>query len=121
MLRPLLGALSPAGRQARLSTLIFHRVTAQPDPLFPGEVDALRFDAICGWVRRWANVLPLDEAVQRLAEGSLPARAMCFTFDDGYAESVSTDSFFLSKRRKRSLLKSTERSCFSFLASCTLL
>ena len=86
MLRPLLGALSPAGRQARLSTLIFHRVTAQPDPLFPGEVDALRFDAICGWVRRWANVLPLDEAVQRLAEGSLPARAMCITFDDGYAD-----------------------------------
>ena len=86
MLRPLLSALSPAGRQARLSTLIFHRVTAQPDPLFPGEVDALRFDSICGWVRRWANVLPLDEAVQRLADGSLPARAVCFTFDDGYAD-----------------------------------
>ena len=86
MLRPLLGALSPAGRHARLSTLIFHRVMARPDPLFPGEVDAMRFDAICGWVRKWANVLPLEEAIQRLTEGSLPARALCITFDDGYAD-----------------------------------
>lgn len=86
MLSLLLGLQSPAGARARLSVLIFHRVLPEPDPLFPGEMHAARFDAVCGWVRGWFNVLPLDEAARRLAEGTLPARAMAITFDDGYAD-----------------------------------
>ncbi len=86
MIGALASLLSPAGRRARLQILIFHRVLAQPDPLFPGETDAARFDRICGWVRRWFKVLPLDEAVQMRAEGRLPARALSITFDDGYAD-----------------------------------
>ena len=81
--------MSPAGTAARLSILIFHRVLARPDPLFPGEVDASRFDAICGWLRRWHNVLDLHDAVQRLSIGQLPARALAITFDDGYADNYS--------------------------------
>jgi peptidoglycan/xylan/chitin deacetylase (PgdA/CDA1 family) len=83
----MLGAVSPAGPRARLSTLIFHRVTPAADPMFPGEVDARRFDTICTWLRRWTNVLPLEEAVDRMNDGSLPARALCITLDDGYADS----------------------------------
>lgn len=86
MLLPFLQWLSPAGPKARLSVLIFHRVLCEPDPLFPEELDAARFDAVCGWVRSWFNVLPLDEAARRLAQGTLPARAMAITFDDGYAD-----------------------------------
>lgn len=78
--------MSPAGRTARLSILIFHRVLREPDPIFPGEVDARRFDLICRWVRSWHNVLSLDEAVRRLQQGDLPARALSITFDDGYAD-----------------------------------
>jgi peptidoglycan/xylan/chitin deacetylase (PgdA/CDA1 family) len=85
-LRLALRALSPAGAGARLNVLIFHRVHAQPDEMFPDEMHAARFDALLGWVRQWFQVLPLDEAIRRLQEGSLPAAAAALTFDDGYAD-----------------------------------
>ena len=81
-----LGLAAPAGSRARLSILIFHRVLPTPDPLFPGEPDALRFDEMLRWLKSWFNVLPLNEAVRRRAEGTLPARAAAITFDDGYAD-----------------------------------
>lgn len=86
MYRPLFRLLSPAGPKARLPILIFHRVHAKRDPLFPGEVDAEEFSAVCGWLRRWFDVLPLDEAVRRLREGRLPSAQLSITFDDGYAD-----------------------------------
>lgn len=86
MLTGLLNALSPSGPRGRLSILIFHRVLERPDPLFADELDAHRFDAICGWLKGWFNVLPLDEAVRRMKAQSLPTRALSITFDDGYAD-----------------------------------
>lgn len=83
---PLFSLLSPAGAGARLNVLIFHRVLPQPDPLFPDEVDAARFDELLGWIKGWFHVLPLDEAIRRLQDGSLPARAAALSFDDGYAD-----------------------------------
>lgn len=86
MLKSLFARLSPGGRGGRLSVLIFHRVHAAADPLFPDEADAVRFAAVCDWLRACCCVLPLDEAVRRLREGSLPAGAAAITFDDGYAD-----------------------------------
>jgi peptidoglycan/xylan/chitin deacetylase (PgdA/CDA1 family) len=86
LLKQLFRALSPPGTAARLSVLIFHRVLPTPDPLFPNEMYAARFDAMCGWLAAWFNVLPLDEAMMRLKSGSLPERVACITFDDGYAD-----------------------------------
>ncbi len=78
--------MSPEGNHGRLSVLIFHRVLAAPDPLFPDEIDAHRFEQICTWLKSWFNTIPLDEAIIRMKVGTLPARAACITFDDGYAD-----------------------------------
>ena len=73
---------------ASLSILIYHRVLARPDPLFPGEVDARLFELQLRLLRRFHAPLPLAEAVQRLRDGSLPPRAVAITFDDGYADNA---------------------------------
>jgi peptidoglycan/xylan/chitin deacetylase (PgdA/CDA1 family) len=88
VLRLPLSMLSPAGPRARLSILIFHRVLREADPLFPEEPDASRFEVQMRWVRQWFNVLPLAQAIDMLYTGTLPARAMAITFDDGYADNV---------------------------------
>lgn len=81
--------LAPAGPDGRLSILIYHRVLAAQDPLFPHEVTATSFDAQMSRLKAVFNVLPLAEAITRLKKGTLPARAACITFDDGYADNVT--------------------------------
>lgn len=71
-----------------LSILIYHRILAQRDPLFPGQVDASMFDRQLSLLKRFFLVLPLLEATRRLQDGTLPANAACITFDDGYADNA---------------------------------
>ncbi|PTR15137.1 MULTISPECIES: polysaccharide deacetylase family protein [unclassified Nitrosospira] len=86
--RSLLQLLSRGGSQGRLSILIYHRVAVQPDPLFPDECDARRFDAQLRQLATCFNVIPLSDAVRGLNRGKLPPRAACITFDDGYADNA---------------------------------
>lgn len=72
----------------RLSILIFHRVLTDPDPLFPEEMCCRQFERVMSWIASWFNVIALDEAVTHLARGTLPRRAACITFDDGYADNL---------------------------------
>jgi peptidoglycan/xylan/chitin deacetylase (PgdA/CDA1 family) len=72
----------------RLSILMYHRVYAQADTLFPGEPDAVGFERLMRFVARSFNVMTLGQAVRRLQQGDLPPRALVITFDDGYADNV---------------------------------
>ena len=91
--------LSPAGPNARLSILIYHRVLPEPDPLSTSEVDSARFDLQMKHLSRIFTVMPLTEAVERLKSGTLPARAASITFDDGYTDNVEIALPILKKHK----------------------
>ena len=89
--------LSPTGTRARLNILIYHRVLAETDPIFPSEPTSSGFDRQMAMLKNAFNVLPLHEAVMRLKAGTLPARAACITFDDGYADNLTLATPILKK------------------------
>jgi peptidoglycan/xylan/chitin deacetylase (PgdA/CDA1 family) len=81
----------------RLSVMIFHRVLPEPDALFPDEIHAKRFNQVCGWLKSWFNVIPLDQAIAHIKEGTLPPRSACITFDDGYADNYTVATPILQR------------------------
>lgn len=80
-----------------LTTLIFHRVLPAPDPLRTDEPDSVRFEQLMCFMAANFAVLPLPEAVDRLQGGTLPRRACCITFDDGYADNLTITLPILEK------------------------
>jgi peptidoglycan/xylan/chitin deacetylase (PgdA/CDA1 family) len=80
----LLRAAEPAA--PRLLILIYHRVLEATDPLSPREMTTEIFRWQMRLARRYAHPLSLPEALARLENGTLPRRAVCVTFDDGYAD-----------------------------------
>jgi peptidoglycan/xylan/chitin deacetylase (PgdA/CDA1 family) len=91
--------LSRRGRNASLLVLIFHRVLQERDPLLPNEPDARQFGALVDLIAGNFNILPLREAADRLRRGALPSRAICITFDDGYANNCTVALPILAARR----------------------
>lgn len=96
--RALLDRLSPAGPRGRLLIFAYHGVFQQADPLFPDEPDARTFALEMDIVSRYCQVMALPDAVRRLRDGTLPARAACITFDDGYENNLSVAMPILEAR-----------------------
>ncbi len=88
MASALAGMASGAGRGASLVILSYHRVLADPDPLLPNEPCADEFADQMALLAKAFVVLPLEDAVARLHQGTLPPRALCITFDDGYSNNL---------------------------------
>ncbi len=80
---------SQPGNRASLVVLTYHRVLAAPDPILNQEINVETFVWHMQLLKRYFNVLPLAKAIDRLKNGSLPERAVCVCFDDGYADNYS--------------------------------
>jgi peptidoglycan/xylan/chitin deacetylase (PgdA/CDA1 family) len=90
MLQRRLGSILASGNHGRrLLILTYHRVLDGPDLMIDGGLDIAGFEAQSGVLAANFNVLRLDEAIERLAKGSLPPRAISLTFDDGYADNYT--------------------------------
>jgi peptidoglycan/xylan/chitin deacetylase (PgdA/CDA1 family) len=85
--RSIVGALDLVSAP-RLSILIFHRVVAESDALFPEEMHASRFDRLVARLASSFRVMTLGEAHARWRRQQLPDRALAITFDDGYADNI---------------------------------
>jgi len=89
LLEPLATLASGVGKHKKVFILIYHRVLDQPDFMRPGEADKLTFTWQMQLIANHFNVLPLHDALQRLQDNTLPPRAVCITFDDGYADNYT--------------------------------
>ena len=78
----------PAGKRAKLSIVIYHRVLRETDHFLGGGSDISSFDQQLRYLTRNFNVLHLSDAIKHLRAATLPARAVCITFDDGYADNA---------------------------------
>jgi peptidoglycan/xylan/chitin deacetylase (PgdA/CDA1 family) len=86
--RTFCSALSPSGKRARLAVFCYHQVLEIRDPWRPSEPTLSEFVEDIETITGMFNVLRLPEALRRLRESSLPRRAACITFDDGYANNA---------------------------------
>ncbi len=92
-LSPVLTATLPwfthANNAQRLNILTYHRVLAQPDAFRAAEPTADVFDWQMRLLATHFTPLSLADALAHLDAGTLPKRAVCVTFDDGYADNLS--------------------------------
>jgi peptidoglycan/xylan/chitin deacetylase (PgdA/CDA1 family) len=93
------GMLTRGLARRGLSILMYHRVLPESDPINTWDVTAEEFDVQMCALAEHFTPLALGEAVARLHTDSLPPGAICVTFDDGYADNVTTALPILQQHR----------------------
>jgi peptidoglycan/xylan/chitin deacetylase (PgdA/CDA1 family) len=68
----------------RLCIINYHQILDVPDPMLKDEPTLATFRWQMQLMADCFNVLPLSEALEALGSNTLPPRAVCITFDDGY-------------------------------------
>lgn len=89
VLKHLATLASSAGKRKKLFIFIYHRVLDETDIMNPDEIDKAKFTWQMELLKKYFNVLPLNEALEKLFSNNLPPRAVCITFDDGYADNYT--------------------------------
>ena len=97
MLHALLKYAGQALAKNKLSILIYHQVLTAADPMRPSEPTAEVFDWQMRLLHDYFTPLSLDEALQHLKHNTLPANAVCVTFDDGYLNNLMVAQPILAK------------------------
>ena len=77
-------AISLLSKEKRVCVIAYHRILEHPDPLLASEPDIAAFTWQMESLAANFNVMPLHDALIAMRDGSLPPRAVCITFDDGY-------------------------------------
>lgn len=77
------------GGKKKLLILIYHRVLEKYDFMRPNVVDKQGFIWHLDLLSKYFNVLSLDEALKHIESDTLPSRAICITFDDGYRDNYT--------------------------------
>lgn len=90
-------------KPGRLRILCYHGICEDrlaKEPWMPAYfVAASAFEQQLDYLRDYAVVLPLADAVRMLREGGLPERAVSITFDDGYANNLHLAQPLLARYR----------------------
>lgn len=74
-------------RKNTLVILCYHGISLRDEHEWEGGlyITPAQFRQRLEWLRSWdANVLPLEEGLERLRAGTLPPRSVVITFDDGF-------------------------------------
>ena len=72
----------------KLNILIYHQVFAEKDAMRPSEPDAETFIWHMKLISEYFTPLSIAAALKHIENDTLPANAICVTFDDGYVNNL---------------------------------
>ncbi|WP_354667870.1 polysaccharide deacetylase family protein [Aliiglaciecola lipolytica] len=93
----ILGAINKIIGGNKLSILIYHQVLEEFDPMRPYEVTADVFNWHMKLINQHFSPISLSEAAKHIQNNTLPKRAICVTFDDGYLNNLTVAQPILTK------------------------
>lgn len=88
LIHDLLSFVGKVFAKNKLNILIYHQVFAEKDAMRPSEPDAGTFTWHMKLISEYFTPLSIAAALKHLENDTLPANAICVTFDDGYINNL---------------------------------